>query len=186
MKGIYDNTQWKSNNYSSDWNKSQNTKESWYETNKIEDDRKSMYAKFNSSPKNRRFEWRYREKEVSNSYSINKRRSRSPENRSRESRSSRSPYRSRHDYQRDKYSKYVKNRSISRERLHYEEDSDRRSSYRRNNSYVSHSQRSYTSYRSRKRSRSQESYSSRTISPNNNPVINKDRTERELLLEKYR
>ncbi|PBC30634.1 Ribonuclease [Apis cerana cerana] len=181
-----DNTQWKSNNYSSDWNKSQNIKESWYETNKIEDDRKSMYAKFNTSPKNRRFEWRYREKEVSNSYSINKRRSRSPENRSRESRSSRSPYRSKHDYQRDKYSKYVKNRSISRERLHYEEDSDRRSSYRRNNSYVSHSQRSYTSYRSRKRSRSQESYSSRTISPNNNPVINKDRTERELLLEKYR
>ncbi|XP_033356716.1 ribonuclease 3 [Bombus vosnesenskii] len=182
-----DNAEWKSNNYSSDWNKPQSSKNSWYETNKVqEDDRKSSYVKFNDSQKNKRFEWRYRDKESSNSYSVSKRRSRSPQNRSRESRSSRSPYRSRHDSQREKYSKYPKNRSVSRERLHCEEDSDRRSIHRKNNLHTSRSQRSYTSYRSRKRSRSQESYSSRTASPNNNPPINRDRTERELLLEKYR
>ncbi|XP_068969923.1 ribonuclease 3 [Bombus flavifrons] len=182
-----DNAEWKSNNYSSDWNKPQDSKNSWYETNKVqEDDRKSSYVKFNDSPKNKRFEWRYRDKEPSNSYSVSKRRSRSPQNRSRESRSSRSPYRSRHDSQREKYSKYPKNRSVSRERLHCEEDSDRRSIHRKNNLHTSCSQRSYTSYRSRKRSRSQESYSSRTASPNNNPPSNRDRTERELLLEKYR
>lgn len=182
-----DNAEWKSNNYSSDWNKPQNSKNSWYETNKVqEDDRKSSYVKFNDSSKNKRFEWRYRDKEPPNSYSTSKRRSRSPQNRSRESRSSRSPYRSRHDSQREKYSKYTKNRSVSRERLHCEEDSDRRSIHRKNNLHTSRSQRSYISYRSRKRSRSQDSYSSRTASPNNNPPINRDRTERELLLEKYR
>ncbi|XP_043578204.1 ribonuclease 3 [Bombus pyrosoma] len=182
-----DNAEWKSNNYSSDWNKPQNSKNSWYETNKVqEDDRKSSHVKFNDSSKNKRFEWRYRDKEPSNSYSTSKRRSRSPQNRPRESRSSRSPYRSRHDSQREKYSKYPNKRSVSRERLHSEEDSDRRSIHRKNNLHASRSQRSYISYRSRKRSRSQDSYSSRTASPNNNPPINRDRTERELLLEKYR
>ncbi|KAK9306258.1 hypothetical protein QLX08_002988 [Tetragonisca angustula] len=180
-----DNAEWKFNNYSSDWYKSQDNKSSWYETNKVqEDDRKSLYVKYNNSSKNRNFEWRYKDKEPSNSHSFIKKRSRSPENRSRE-RSSKSPYRSRHDSQRDRYSKYIKNRSVSRERLHCEEDFDRRSLYRKNNLYASRSQRSYTSYRSRKRSRSQESYSSRTTSPNN-PPVNRDRTERELLLEKYR
>lgn len=182
-----DNAEWKSNNYSFDWNKPQNSKYSWYETNNVqEDDRKSSYVKFNDYPKNKSFEWRYRDKEPSNSYSTIKRRSRSPQNRSRESRSSRSPNRSRHDSQREKYSKYPKNRSVSRERLYCEEDSDRRSIHRKNNLHTSRSQGSYISYRSRKRSRSQDSYSSRTDSPNNNPPINRDRTERELLLEKYR
>ncbi|CAK9812701.1 Ribonuclease 3 [Anthophora quadrimaculata] len=180
------NAEWNSNNYSSDWNKSQGSKSSWYESNKVqEDDRKSMYKKYNDSPKSRRSEWRYRDKESSNSHTISRKRSRSPESRSRESRSSRSPYRSRYDSQKERYSKYHKNRSTSRERVHSEEDSERRS-YKRNNSYVSRSQRSYTSCRSRKRSRSQESYSSRTNSPSNNPSNKRDPTERELLLEKYR
>ncbi|KOC66051.1 Ribonuclease 3 [Habropoda laboriosa] len=180
-------TEWNSNIYSSDWNKSQSNKGSWYESNKVqEDDRKPMYKKYNDSPKNRRSEWRYRDKESSNSHTVSRKRSRSPESRSRESRLSRSPYRSRYDSQKDRYSKYHKNRSTSREHVHSEEDSERRSLYKRNTSYVSRSQRSYTSCRSRKRSRSQESYSSRVTSPSNNSSSKRDPTERELLLEKYR
>ncbi|XP_076755408.1 ribonuclease 3 drosha [Xylocopa sonorina] len=181
-------TEWNSSNYSSDWNKPQDSKASWYETNKAqEDNTKSGYKKYNDSPKSRRSEWRYRDRESSNSHSFSKKRSRSPESRSRECRSSRSPYRSRHDSQRDRYSKYLKIRSTSREHMHSEEDSERRSLYRKSNLHSqSRSQRSYMNYRGRKRSRSQESYSSRTTSPNSTSIPKRDPTERELLLEKYR
>ncbi|XP_029037028.2 ribonuclease 3 [Osmia bicornis bicornis] len=175
-------TEWNSNNYSSDWDKSQSNTSSWYDVNKVEeDDMKPAYKKYDESPRNKRLEGRYKDKESSTSHSVRKR-SKSPDNKSR---SSRSPYRSRYDSQRDKYSKYPKNRSCSRDHSYNEEDSERRSSSKRNNSYISRSQRSYTSYRNRKRSRSQESYSSRTNSPNNF-ATKKDPTERELLLEKYR
>ncbi|XP_012145927.1 ribonuclease 3 drosha [Megachile rotundata] len=177
------NTEWASSSYSSDWDKSQNNETSWYESNKMqEDDRKPSYRKYNESPRDRRLELRYKDKESFTSHSTRKR-SKSPDNRSR---SSRSPYRSRYDSQRDKYPKYLKSRSSSKDHSYNGEDSERRSSSRRNNSYTSRSQRSHTSYRSRKRSRSQESYSSRTNSPNNNLPAKRDPTERELLLEKYR
>lgn len=185
-RNVYQNngsTEWNSNNYTSDWNKYQNDRNSWYELNKVqEDDRKSVCDKYNESSNSRGSEWRYRGKESSNSRTMNRKRSRSPESRSR---TSRSPHRSRYDSQRDR-SKYHRNSSSSRERSHNEENVDRRSSYRRNNSYVSRSQKSYISHRSRKKSRSQESYSSRASSPNNSSSSKRDPTERELLLEKYR
>ena len=175
-------TEWNSNASSSDWNKSQ-SKSSWYEPNKVQENgRKPAYEKYNDA-KSKRSESRYRDRESSSGHSFGRKRSRSPESRSR---SSRSPHRPRYDSQRDRYSKYSKNRSSSKERSHTEDSSERRSSYRRNSSYVSRSQRSYASCRSRKRSRSQESYSSRATSPSNSSSNKKDPTERELLLEKYR
>ncbi|KZC07809.1 PREDICTED: ribonuclease 3 [Dufourea novaeangliae] len=178
------NNEWNTNVYSCDWSKSQDNKSSWYETNKVQgDDRKSTSDKYNDGSKNKRSEWKYRDKASSNSHTSSRKRSRSPENRSR---SSRSPYRSRYDSQRDRHSKYHRNKSTSRERSHNEDSTDRRSSYRRNSAHVSRSKRLYTSHRSRKRSRSQESYTSRAATPNNCSSSKKDPTERELLLEKYR
>nr|XP_031849478.1 ribonuclease 3 [Nomia melanderi] len=177
-------SEWSSNSYTCEWNKLQDNKSSWYETNKVqEDNRKSVYDKSNDSVKSKRSEWKFRDKESSSCHISSRKRSRSPENRSR---SNRSPYKSRYDSQRDRYSKYHSNRSSSKERSHNEDSSDRRSSYKRNFTYVSRSQRSYTSHRSRKRSRSLESYSSRASSPNNSTSSKRDPTERELLLEKYR
>nr|XP_033322157.1 ribonuclease 3 [Megalopta genalis] len=175
---------WNPNSYSCEWNKSQDNTNSWYETNQAqEDNRKPVYDKSNDSSKSRRSEYKFRDKGSSNSHSSSRKRSRSPGSRSR---SSRSPYKSRYDSQRDRYSKYHKNRSNSRERSHNGDSSDRRSSYRRNSTYTSRSHRSYSTHRTRKRSKSQESYSSRASSPNNNTSGKKDPTERELLLEKYR
>ncbi|XP_017877532.1 ribonuclease 3 isoform X2 [Ceratina calcarata] len=182
------NTEWSTNTYTSDWYKSQENRASWYETNKTqEDDTKAGYKRYNDPPRNRRFESRSRDREpsISSSRSSNRRRSRSRE-RSREKRSSRSPYRSRHESQRDSYSKHSRNRSTSRERLHGETDSERRSLYRRS-SHTARSPRSFTNCRNARRSRSLDrpSYKSRTASPNRNSS-KKDPTERELLLEKYR
>ncbi|XP_053988882.1 ribonuclease 3 [Hylaeus volcanicus] len=186
-KSTYQNntsTEWNSNSYSTSWNKYQNTRSSWYGSNKIrEDDRKSTCDKYSESSNIRRPEWKFRDKESSTSRTVNRKRSRTPDCRSR---SSRSPHRSRYDFPKDRSSKYHRNSPSSREHSHNEEIVDRRSSYRRNNSYLPRSQRSYISHRSRKRSRSQESYSSRTSSLSNSSSSKRDPTERELLLEKYR
>ncbi|XP_054008630.1 ribonuclease 3 isoform X2 [Hylaeus anthracinus] len=186
-KSTYQNntsTEWNSNSYSTSWNKYQNTRSSWYGSNKIrEDDRKSTCDKYSESSNIRRPEWKFRDKESSTSRTVSRKRSRTPDCRSR---SSRSPHRSRYDFPKDRSSKYHRNSPSSREHSHNEEIVDRRSSYRRNNSYLPRSQRSYISHRSRKRSRSQESYSSRTSSLSNSSSSKRDPTERELLLEKYR
>ncbi|XP_014602810.1 PREDICTED: ribonuclease 3 [Polistes canadensis] len=175
------NNEWNSNS-SSSWSTMQNNPTtSWSEVNRLQKDNQMILE---SSQKNKPSEWRYNNMESSRSHTSSRKRSKSPENRSR---SSRSPRRSRYDDQRDKY-KYKRDRSSSRDYSHDNGDSKRRCSYKRYGSHVSSSERSYASSRSRRRSRSPEYRSSKTISPNSSSSMLKSKcpTERELLLEKYR
>ncbi|XP_046830662.1 ribonuclease 3 isoform X1 [Vespa crabro] len=175
------NNEWNTNS-SSSWSTMQNNTTSWSEVNISQ---KESQMVLESSQKNKTSEWRYNGiSESSRSHTSNRKRSKTPENRSR---SSRSPRKSRYEEQRDKY-KYKRDRSSSRDYSHDNGDSKRRCSYRRYSSHVSSSERSYVSSRSRRRSRSPDYRSSKTVSPSNSSSVLKTKcpTERELLLEKYR
>lgn len=175
------NSEWNTNS-SSNWSNMQNnTNTSWSEINISQ---KESQIVFESSQKIKITEWRYSTLESFRSYTSSRKRSKTPENRFR---SSRSPRRSRYEDQRDKY-KYKRERSSSRDYFYDSGDFKRRCSYRRYGSHVSSSERSYVSSRSRRRSRSSEYRSFKMISPNSSSSIFKLKcpTERELLLEKYR
>nr|KAF7412907.1 hypothetical protein H0235_012758 [Vespula pensylvanica] len=175
------NNEWNTNS-SSNWSTIQNNATtSWSEVDRSQ---KESQMVLESSQKNKISEWRYNNIESSRNHTSSRKRSKTPENRSR---SSRSPRRSRYEDQRDKY-KYKRDRSSSRDHSHDNGDSKRRCSYKRYGSRVSSSERSYVSSRNRRRSRSLEYRSSKTVSPNSSSSMLKSKcpTERELLLEKYR
>ncbi|XP_012275401.1 ribonuclease 3 [Orussus abietinus] len=183
------NSDWYQSNTTSNWNAGQNeTNTTWNESNSMQTvEKKGSQPCYDLQQSNRKSEWRFNDNSPSRSHAEIKKRSRSPEARHR---SSRMRYRSEYD-SKERHSRYSRNRSNTRDYSHDRGDSDRRQSYRRTATYSSRSslnpERPSIRSRSRKRSRSQDSRTSRPRTPSSIvPVKYKVLTERELLLEKYR
>lgn len=186
-RDMYNNSagnEWHSNDSTTNWiaNASyQNTSTSGYDTSKTYNDNERLCStqKYEPSQRIKEPEWKYNNRETLPNRSISKHRFRSPESRSEK------VYRSRYDDHRDRYRQHSKGMSNLRESTYDSGYFERRSSYKRHESYTSRSEGSYTRNRSRKRSKSRESRSTRDTTPIN-AKRTKGPTERELLLEKYR
>ncbi|XP_029166737.1 ribonuclease 3 isoform X2 [Nylanderia fulva] len=183
-RDMYNNStsnEWHSNNSTTKWPTYSNASTSWYDTSKTYNDNERLNStqRYESSQRLKESEWKYNRETVP-TRTVSKQRSRSPEGRSEK------VYRShtRYDGHRDRYRN--KGISSSRESSYESGYSERRSSYKRHESYSSRSEGSYVKSRSRKRSKSRESRTTRDITPVSNAKRSKGPTERELLLEKYR
>ncbi|KMQ94989.1 ribonuclease 3-like protein [Lasius niger] len=176
--------EWHSNNSTTNWATYSNTSTSWYNTSNTYNDNERLCStqRYEPSQRIKESEWKYDNRETLPNRTVSKQRSRSPEGRSEKA------YRShtRYDDHRDKYRQHNKGVSNLRESSYDSGYLDRRSSYKRHESYTSRSEGSYTRSRSRKRSKSRESRSTRDPTPIGNVKRTKGPTERELLLEKYR
>ncbi|XP_070158959.1 ribonuclease 3 isoform X2 [Polyergus mexicanus] len=176
--------EWHSNNSTTNWTTNtsyQNTSISCYDTSKTYNDNERLCStqKYEPSQRIKEPEWKYNNRETLPNHSNSRQRSRSPEGRSEKI------YRSRYDDHRDRYRQHSKGMSNLRKSTYDSGHFERRSSYKRHESYTSRSEGSYTRNRSRKRSKSRESRLTRDITPIN-AKRTKGPTERELLLEKYR
>lgn len=182
-RDMYNNSadsEWYSNNSTTNWPMYQDTSTSCYDTIKTYNDNERLCSRqrYEVSQGIKEPEWKYTNRETLSNHTSSKQRSRSPEGRSEK------VYRSRYNDRRDKY-QYNKGISNLRESTYDSGYFERRSSYKRNESYTSRSEGSYTRSRSRKRSKSRESRSTRDTTPISTKRT-KGLTERELLLEKYR
>lgn len=193
-RGTYCNNatnEWHSNNTSTNWMSYQDTSASWYNTNRTCDSEKTHSTqRYEPSQRTKELGWKYDSKEITSNCTTSRNRSRSPKGRSRSpenrSRMERA-YRPRYEVHRDRCRRYSKDRTNVKEYRHDNGDSERRSWYKRQESYASGSEKSYISNKIRKRPRSQESHSTSSSTPNSNASTKrKCLTERELLLEKYR
>ena len=204
-------TEWSDNANHSTWDAFLKSNRLYPESDSTNIEKRSSQRNRHEPSNNRSSDWRREGR--SPCRENGKRRSISPESRSRCSKLSRSRYsdrkedrredcredrrgdrrEDRRENRRDRYDKYERMRRPSRERS-YERKSERRSErksdkfYRSNGSYSSRS--SVTNLekcsRRRKRSRSLDSHSSMHSSPGKTPAKQKCLSERELLLEKYR
>lgn len=183
-RDTYDNSadnEWRSNNSTTNWTMYQNISTSSYDMSKIYNDneRTCSAQRYELLHRIKEPEWKYDNRETLSNRTSSKQRSRSPEGRSEK------VCRSRYDDRRDKYRQYNKDISNLREPTYDSGYFERRSSYKKHESYTSRSEGSYTRSRSRKRSKSRESRSTRDTTPISTKRT-KGPTERELLLEKYR
>ncbi|XP_025264792.1 ribonuclease 3 [Camponotus floridanus] len=184
-RDMYDNNtdnEWRSNNSTINWTLHQNIpNSSIYDLSKIYNDSERICSaqRYELLQRNKEPEWKYDDRETLSNRTSSKQRSRSPEGRLEK------VYRSRYDDRRDRYRQYNKDISNLREPTYDSGYFERRSSYKKHESYTSRSEGSYTRSRSRKRSKSRESRSTRDTTPISSKRT-KGPTERELLLEKYR
>ncbi|EFN62400.1 Ribonuclease 3 [Camponotus floridanus] len=184
-RDMYDNNtdnEWRSNNSTINWTLHQNIpNSSIYDLSKIYNDSERICSaqRYELLQRNKEPEWKYDDRETLSNRTSSKQRSRSPEGRLEK------VYRSRYDDRRDRYRQYNKDISNLREPTYDSGYFERRSSYKKHESYTSRSEGSYTRSRSRKRSKSRESRSIRDTTPISSKRT-KGPTERELLLEKYR
>lgn len=185
------NSEWDYNNPSANWTTYPDTSASWYNTDRTcENEEMCSMQRYEPSQGTEELGWMYDNKEISSNYTSNGNRSRSPESRSRSpenrSRMERT-YRSQYEVDRDRSHPYNKDGMNIQEYRHDSGDTERRSWYEWQENYIPGLEKSYVSNNSRKRSRSQESHSTRDATPNSNAFAKrKYPTERELLLEKYR
>lgn len=188
-RDIYNNSadnEWHSNNSTTNWTMYQDMSTSSYDTIKTYNDNERLCStqRYEPSQRIKEPEWKYDNRETLSNHTSSKQRSRSPEGRLEK------VYRSRYDDRRDRYRQYNKGISNLREPTYDSDYIERKSSYKKHESYTSRSEGSYTRSRSKKRSKSRESRSTRDTTPistkRTKGSTEKGPTERELLLEKYR
>lgn len=187
-RGTYNEDQthneWSFNNPTTNWTTYQSTSTSWYDANKTCDNNQQYVRRqYEPQQQTKKPEWKYdsREPPPTNCTS-SKNRSKSPSSSGRLEKS----YRSRYEDHRDKYHQYDKRKSSSREYRHESRDFERRSYKRHDSHSTSRSETPYSNSKYKKRSRSQESHTSRDAAQTGSSAKRKCPTERELLLEKYR